>query len=60
MNDPRPFEKAEPPAPAINELLEEEELDTLDEPEVPDEVKAEILERVERRHDAALEKARPQ
>lgn len=60
MNDSHPFEKAEPPAPAISELLEEEELDTLDEPEMPDEVKAEILERVERRHDAALDKARPQ
>lgn len=60
---PPPIEPEEPdvPEPTDDELeavREDEELRLVRDPEVPDEVKEEILEEAERRREEALEAAR--
>ena len=48
----------EPTAAELEALLESEELHTVEQLEVPDEVKEEFLENIERRHEADQEEAR--
>jgi hypothetical protein len=49
----------EPTPEKLDALLEDEELAALDEPDVPDDVKDEILHGVQRRREATLDDARP-
>jgi hypothetical protein len=42
----------EPDSEQIESLLDEEEQKLLDRPDVPDDVKSELTERIERRHEA--------
>jgi hypothetical protein len=54
MNPMRPTD-LEPTAAELEVLLEDEELRVAEELEVPDDVKEEILQNIERRHEAAIE-----
>jgi len=54
MNPMRPTD-LEPTAPELEVFLEDEELRVAEELEVPDDVKEEILQNIERRHEADIE-----
>jgi len=54
MNPMRPTD-LEPTAAELEVLLEDEELRVAEELEVPDDVKEEILQNIERRHEADIE-----
>jgi hypothetical protein len=50
----------DPAHDTLENAMDDEELSPLDNPLVPDEVKEELLEDVERRHDAVLDSMRPE
>jgi predicted lipoprotein len=50
----------DPAHDTLENAMDDEELSPLDNPLVPDEVKEELLEDVERRHEAILDSMRPE